>query len=361
MATATSIINSELTVFAPGIHTGGGIALLKEVLASDYFRQRRTTLLLDARSLSHLEIPDIASLYVIDPSLLGRFRAELKLKQLARDTRTVVCLHSLPPLFRLPSHTVCFLQNILHLGQFPLRGYSARTRLRLSAERIFGKLLKTRVDTYIVQTRSMKLLLQRWHRANPRVIVCPFAPSLNTDETGTNQAEAGIDFLYVADGEAHKNHRNLIEAWVLLAAQGIRPKLVLTLTSRDSLLSHHIDSINTKHKLNIQNRGTLSREELRSLYLSSKALIFPSFAESLGLPLIEATQLDLPIIAAELDYVRDVCLPTETFDPASPRSIARAVCRFLSIDDERQKLYSADTFLGAALGQDGVEIDETTL
>jgi hypothetical protein len=33
-------------------------------------------------------------------------------------------------------------------------------------------------------------------------------------------------FLYVASGEPHKNHRNLVEAWTLLAEEGIKPGLV---------------------------------------------------------------------------------------------------------------------------------------
>ena len=46
--------------------------------------------------------------------------------------------------------------------------------------------------------------------------------------------------------------------------------------------------------------------------------------------LLEARALGVPVLAPERDYVRDVCEPRQTFDPASPRSIADAVRRFLS-------------------------------
>ncbi len=39
------------------------------------------------------------------------------------------------------------------------------------------------------------------------------------------------------------------------------------------------------------------------------------------------TAVDLPIIAAERDYVRDVVLPVASFDPESALSIARAIMR----------------------------------
>ena len=80
------------------------------------------------------------------------------------------------------------------------------------------------------------------------------------------------------------------------------------------------------------------------LYATAKAMIFPSTSESFGLPLVEATQLGLPILAPELDYVRDVCSPAHTFDPASPVSIARAVKRFLAVPEPVLQLRSPQDF-----------------
>ena len=39
----------------------------------------------------------------------------------------------------------------------------------------------------------------------------------------------------------------------------------------------------------------------------------------------------MPVIASERDFVRDVSVPRETFDPVSPRSIAAAVRRFMNV------------------------------
>ena len=82
-----------------------------------------------------------------------------------------------------------------------------------------------------------------------------------------------------------------------------------------------------------------------SYYRRVKALIYPSFFECFGIPMIEAKNFDLPIIAAELDYVRDLIKPAETFDPSSPRSIARAVKRFLGAPDDRFKVMPAKDFV----------------
>jgi len=78
--------------------------------------------------------------------------------------------------------------------------------------------------------------------------------------------------------------------------------------------------------------------------MESGAMIFASLTESFGLPLIEATRLGLPIVAPELDYVRDVCLPAQTFDPSSALSIARAVRRFLDCPEPTGALMTASEF-----------------
>jgi len=63
------------------------------------------------------------------------------------------------------------------------------------------------------------------------------------------------------------------------------------------------------------------------------------------LPLVEAAACGLPVVAAELDYVRDVVTPLETFDPESPLSIARAVRRFLGCPETPEPVMTASEFV----------------
>jgi glycosyltransferase involved in cell wall biosynthesis len=138
------------------------------------------------------------------------------------------------------------------------------------------------------------------------------------------------DFIYVASGEPHKNHQNLIKSWVKLAAKNIRPSLCLTLNEKRSPeLLTWIEREKKEHRLNVYNVGHIPESEMMAQYMEAKALIFPSTLESFGLPLIEAKSAGLAIVASELDYIRDVVDPDESFDPNSPVSIARAVERFL--------------------------------
>ena len=98
--------------------------------------------------------------------------------------------------------------------------------------------------------------------------------------------------------------------------------------------------------LNIKNVGHISRSDVLNILSSSSALIFPSLAETLGIPLLEATALGVPIVASEFDYVRDIASPIETFNPHSPVSIADAVQRFVGFERALDtKFFSAKDFV----------------
>jgi glycosyltransferase involved in cell wall biosynthesis len=88
---------------------------------------------------------------------------------------------------------------------------------------------------------------------------------------------------------------------------------------------------------------------MQRLYEHSRALVYPSLLESFGLPLLEARQAGLSIIAAELDYVRDLIDPEEAFDPRSPRSIARAIKRFLQVSETTPTILTSDAFVSRLL------------
>jgi glycosyltransferase involved in cell wall biosynthesis len=310
---------------APNVHTGGGLVLLRALLASWPAGARFA--LLDARAREQLVLPEGVDVRWVDPRAAARLAAERHLRTIAQRGDTVLCFHGLPPLLPSRARVLVFLQNRLYLGINPLSAFKRRTALRLAFERLIGRRLRHHVDAYIVQTPTMAGALRTWHGGAPRVRVLPFVDDWVAP---VRSAAPKWDFVYVADGEAHKNHARLYEAWRLLAQTGRRPRLALTLgTARDAALIAQAGALRAECGAEVHNLAGLSREAVLALYADARALIFPSTSESFGLPLIEAARCGLPIVAAELDYVRDVCVPALTFDPLSPPSIAEAVQRFL--------------------------------
>ena len=343
----------RLIIHAPSVHVGGGGVLLKALMAAPNLGDFVANL--DARALALLKFLDTTRCYFVQPTLGGRFQAEWRLFRLARDEDIVLCFHGLPPIFPVRGRVVVFKQNTIHLVSNALSAYPKKTQLRLSIERLICKMFCTRVQEYIVQTPSMKLAVQAWDKGSSMVSIIPFldgSPGYSrnsllseTLSSGTRVSSNDGEFIYVADGEAHKNHSSLISAWELLASEGLFPRLVLTLPERSARLWQEIEGAIAAYGLQIFNLGTLKHEEILMHYQAASALIFPSKTESFGLPLIEAQRTGLPIIASELDYVRDVCMPCETFDPASPRSIAAAVKRFLNIPSSLLKIRTPAEFV----------------
>lgn len=333
-------------LYAPNVHTGGGIVLLEDFLAT-WPVGKPLHAFLDARAMGRLMPSTVVEVTWVTPCLIDRLHAEFLARRAAgQEAVTMFCFHGLPPLFVFPGNVVVFVQNRLLIEQGSLADYPLRVRVRLSIERLWCRALQGRCSRYIVQTPSMAALLGHWLKSEVPVSVMPFIPSVHSDST-LNPDTLGqkFDFVYVASGERHKNHRSLLHAWRLLGTAGFTPSLALTVDAAQyPTLSAEIAKHADEMGLNIVNLGQMASVEINSLYLSSTALIFPSQVESFGLPLIEASRLGLPILASELDYVRDVVQPVETFDPNSPISIARAVRRFLENPDPVAQLHTAKEF-----------------
>jgi glycosyltransferase involved in cell wall biosynthesis len=319
-------VTSHVVIHAPGIHTGGGLAVLQALLGG-FPGQDDLILLLDARVRGRVELRPNWCVQWIFPTFASRIRAEFLLWRASRRSQAVVCLHSLPPLLPISVRTVVLMQNRLLIDRSGTHVAGFRKRVRLGIERGILRLWRFNVDEYIVQTPTMgsavvaSLSAQRVHVVPVFVATCP---------ESVNRSVPSWDFVYVSDGVPHKNHRNLVEAWVLLAEQGFKPSLALTLSDRDRALADHVAVRAAAHGLIIVDLGQLHPAEISALYSDARALIYPSILESFGLPLLEASTVGLPILAAELDFVRDVCEPVQTFDAFSPKSIARAVRRFLA-------------------------------
>jgi glycosyltransferase involved in cell wall biosynthesis len=210
-------------------------------------------------------------------------------------------------------------------------------------------------NQFIVQTPTMRSVLENKIRGQAEIRVMPFVADpfgfVRSIKLSEEKASAkDFNFFYVASGEPHKNHKLLVKAWRNLAEQGLFPTLFLTLDqSQFPELCQEIESMRRQYSLNITNLDKLAHCDVLSFYKEVDALIYPSTFESFGLPLIEARQAGLPILAPELDYVRDLIDPEQTFDPNSAVSIARAVKQFIGVKQEPLPLMDATTFLASVL------------
>lgn len=349
------LMTFRIFIHANNIHSGGGRSLLLNLLQALDARGGWFAIL-DTRIRQSLNLFSHGQALWISPSFFQRIKSEWWLSINVQPNDLLICFGNLPPLFRSRGRVVVFLQNRYLIENVALAGFSMRVRWRIHVERLWFAFRARNADLFVVQSPTMQRLLAAITSSSARTLVLPFVGrsvrSGLSDAIVNRQDQGAPDFVYVASGEPHKNHRNLIEAWCILAESGDYPSLALTidpLAFQD--LCRWIDRCTEKHGLRVKNLGFLSAEDIQSLYARSGALIYPSQFESFGLPLVEARQYSLPILASELDFVRDILDPVQTFDPGSPVSIARAVRRFLNMHESRKQILNASEFLDTIIAE----------
>ncbi len=349
-------MKKKLFISAFNIHQGGGLYLLSSLI-KELALDQGSLLILDKRLSDNTSFIGRHGVKWVKPTIVERLNVNWWLAKNVNHSDIVLCLGSLPPLINLRSRVIVFVQNRYLIERVPLRDFLIKDRLRLIFERLWFLIGAKNVTEFIVQTPTMKRLLEQKIGNGAQVRICPFIVDPGRYQRKSLEAGSPLnkvyDFVYVASGEPHKNHFKLLEAWVLLAHDGIYPSLCLTLDDAHSNeVCMKLEYLSRRHGLRIKNVGALSHMDVLELYKKSGAVIYPSNFESLGLPLIEARQAGLPVLAPELDYVRDVLDPEQVFNPDSSLSIARAVKRFIGISEEPLDLIAASDFLNMLQGEE---------
>jgi glycosyltransferase involved in cell wall biosynthesis len=264
----------------------------------------------------------------------------------------VLYLTNIPPIKKHKCKTFLLLQNRYVIEGFPLSGFPIKTKLRIFSERLLFWLNKKNIDYIIVQSESMLSVLVKTGIIKEKIKIIASKDKIINAKCNRNHSDKLPNtFLYVSSDEPHKNHKKLIDSWCLLSIEDLFPKLILTIDENTNVHKYVLFMVD-KFNLDVDIMPNLKRDQIIELYCQSTALIYPSLFESYGLPLVESDQFELPVLASELDYVRDILDPVETFDPNSTKSISRAVKRFLKIKEEKTKIVEAKDLLNSVIDYD---------
>lgn len=341
----------KIFIYAPNINSGGGLTLLTSLLKS-WDGDLTLTAILDERcknSIKNYINSNINIIYWVNPNIISRIISEIKLFQYCfKKEIYVISFHNIPPLICKPKKLSIYLQNRLLLD-YSADYMSIAEKSLILFQKLLIKWWAPKKTLFIVQTPSMQNVLMDFlgrKNSNFKIEIMPFVDLDIFKNSPKNKPKKDLSFFYPSACYEHKNHTTLFEAWKLLGKENIFPFLYLTIGKNENTILSMIDEYNKNYNLNIINIGIIENNQLVGIYHEMTALIFPSKTESLGLPLIEAASAGLPIIASELDFVRDVCIPSETFDPYSSTSIARAVKRFLNIKNELTEPMNSKQFWG---------------
>ena len=111
-----------------------------------------------------------------------------------------------------------------------------------------------------------------------------------------------INLFFPASVVIYKNHKVLFEALHRLDKEGYKAVLYLTCLENDFPVTWQAGFKNVK----ICFLGKILHSEVLAFLQEMNALVFPSYLETFGLPLLEAAMLGIPVIAADLPYAHDV-------------------------------------------------------
>ena len=155
------------------------------------------------------------------------------------------------------------------------------------------------------------------------------------------------DFIfYPANRWKHKNHDILLQALVLLKRKaGLIINAVFTGFDTSGGYPLHQKAVEYGLKDQVYELGCLSLEEIAYLYLNAKMLVYPSFFEGFGIPLVEAMSTGCPVAAANSSSLPEIGAGAVSyFNPKSPNSIAETIEAIWRSDSLRQSLIEKGRF-----------------
>jgi glycosyltransferase involved in cell wall biosynthesis len=111
--------------------------------------------------------------------------------------------------------------------------------------------------------------------------------------------------LYVGSAYPHKGLDDLLAAWPKILSR--HPDLRLVLVGEKDVFMRRIEErVNAAGLERVDFLGRVSDEELEGLYLGATAFVFPTHFEGFGLPPLEALAHGCPVIASDIQAMREV-------------------------------------------------------
>lgn len=176
-------------------------------------------------------------------------------------------------------------------------------------QNVIGKLIVysiKKAKKIIVQTRWMKEACVRKSGCDSTKFFVQM-PKLDLTHIVqyVGQENKVMTFFYPATAVPYKNHQVILDACKLLNSDNAHFEIIFTISGKENELARKLREEAKQYNLPIEFRGTITRNEVLKLY-SKTVLLFPSYVETLGLPLLEARQSKAPIIAADTVFAREI-------------------------------------------------------
>lgn len=188
-------------------------------------------------------------------------------------------------------------------------------------QNIIAKLIVSSIkkaSLVIVQTKWMKKAIQNRLNGNNAEIIVSYPKVIRNDHINSKLSVKNNVFFYPCSEFKYKNHTIIKDASIILSHEGITDyKVLLTLDGNESKYIEDFKSNVEALNLPFYFIGKIPRTEVFDFYESS-VLLFPSFVETFGLPLLEAKIHNGLILSSNCEFAKEVLNDYENvhfFDP----------------------------------------------
>lgn len=314
-------MNKNITIEASNIYFRGGFVLLEQLL--EYCEQHS----LEANVyIGYQEVFDyFGKKKYKNISLIKTNGLKTFLRYFWKRSNTLFFCN-LPPFVKCEK-SVLYAHNILFFeSPRPVKGAALVFNLKKFVYFYWIKNLARNVNVVACQTEAVQKSL--WENMQVKSELYPFYRTAQPLNIAKEYA-----FCYVGSGVAHKNNSRLLEA-VDKLSEKYQFRIVMTIEDNDlyRTLIDKIEAINTKYNRTVVvNKGLLPYSEVAKVYAASEALVFPSQAETIALPLIEGLQYGLKILSSDLEFTHQVVENPIVFNPESVDEIVNVMENQLNV------------------------------
>ena len=240
---------------------------------------------------------------------------------------SILCFGNIPAPTKLsvPVYTYFHNINLLTLSE----ASSVHSIVLSWLKREVFRLYRKNTDYWFVQTSNTEIELSK-HLFEPveKIKQMPFY-DIPIELSALKNRIHGNDYVYISTYTGSKGHEELLEAWKILHKRGIDRILHLTVPFDSHPVVDEIEQVCNEGVL-IENHGIVPFDQVICLYQQSKAIVYPSHNESLGLGIVEAINAGCDVISSDLPFTYSICKPSAIFNPYSPESIAEAIIKYES-------------------------------
>lgn len=164
-----------------------------------------------------------------------------------------------------------------------------------------------------------------------------FSPALGK-ECPKGEEGVGTYLLTVGSINSRKNLMGMVKALEMIP-EDMRLPLVVVGNGREyrQRVEEYIDSHHLREWVRIES-NIHEAEKLRELYAGALCMLYPSFYEGFGLPVVEAQLQRCPVITSNVSSLPEAAGPDAIqVNPAKPEEIAEALRRLLTDGEERRQ------------------------